>query len=276
MALIKCPDCSKDISDAAPTCPNCGRPMKEASALQNVSSQPPDSASEEDLRICVNCQRPNWKDAKKCYSCGEVLDEPGKSVSFPDIRHKLPDSVKRRLLSEERAFAYVYPVKSEGCGGSSTIADLLVTDSRTVMKVDEFGGCSDKKITNTKMVDVPINHISSVEIVEEKSGCGGAAKGLTIRSGTASLGTVRSKKIKELEGAMHIAQKMQKTVLELKIEHSQSPINRYLTLSIGVSSTIPNHIDSAVDLVATADKALYEAKNQGRNCIVLKSFESGL
>lgn len=28
MALIKCPDCDKDISDKAPTCPSCGCPMK--------------------------------------------------------------------------------------------------------------------------------------------------------------------------------------------------------------------------------------------------------
>ena len=27
MALIKCPDCEKEVSDAAPYCPNCGRPI---------------------------------------------------------------------------------------------------------------------------------------------------------------------------------------------------------------------------------------------------------
>jgi hypothetical protein len=26
MAIVKCPDCSKEISDSAPSCPNCGRP----------------------------------------------------------------------------------------------------------------------------------------------------------------------------------------------------------------------------------------------------------
>ena len=26
LALIKCPDCGKDVSDVAPSCPNCGRP----------------------------------------------------------------------------------------------------------------------------------------------------------------------------------------------------------------------------------------------------------
>ena len=28
MALIKCPECGKEISDAAVKCPNCGYPVK--------------------------------------------------------------------------------------------------------------------------------------------------------------------------------------------------------------------------------------------------------
>ncbi len=27
MALVQCPDCKAEISDAAPACPKCGRPM---------------------------------------------------------------------------------------------------------------------------------------------------------------------------------------------------------------------------------------------------------
>jgi len=27
VALIKCPDCGKDVSSSAPNCPHCGRPM---------------------------------------------------------------------------------------------------------------------------------------------------------------------------------------------------------------------------------------------------------
>ena len=35
MALIKCPECGKEISDQAPACPNCGYPMQ--SPVPNVS-----------------------------------------------------------------------------------------------------------------------------------------------------------------------------------------------------------------------------------------------
>ena len=34
MALIECPDCSKKVSDSAPACPNCGRPIASAREAQ--------------------------------------------------------------------------------------------------------------------------------------------------------------------------------------------------------------------------------------------------
>ena len=37
MALVTCPDCKREVSDQAPVCPGCGRPMKP------VSSSPPES-----------------------------------------------------------------------------------------------------------------------------------------------------------------------------------------------------------------------------------------
>jgi hypothetical protein len=38
MALIRCPDCSKEVSDAAPKCPGCGSPMTAAPAPARVLS----------------------------------------------------------------------------------------------------------------------------------------------------------------------------------------------------------------------------------------------
>lgn len=34
MALIGCPDCGKSVSDIAPTCPGCGRPMLNATTIE--------------------------------------------------------------------------------------------------------------------------------------------------------------------------------------------------------------------------------------------------
>lgn len=36
MALIKCPECGKEISDAAESCPNCGYPIKGQQQIPNL------------------------------------------------------------------------------------------------------------------------------------------------------------------------------------------------------------------------------------------------
>lgn len=42
MALIKCPECGKDISDKASTCPNCGHPISPQQTTVNVTQVQPE------------------------------------------------------------------------------------------------------------------------------------------------------------------------------------------------------------------------------------------
>jgi diguanylate cyclase (GGDEF)-like protein len=67
------------------------------------------------------------------------------------------------------------------------------------------------------------------------------------------------------EGALRVAQEIRSLLGRLAIVHPQSPINEYLTLSVGVSSTIPCHECSPEQLIMTADQALYQAKASGRD-----------
>ena len=46
-----------------------------------------------------------------------------------------------------------------------------------------------------------------------------------------------------------------------------------LTVSCGVASLVPESVEAIPDLIRTADEALYEAKNAGRNCTKLKSLD---
>jgi hypothetical protein len=39
MAMIKCPECGKDVSSRAPSCPNCGNPINLKSGPEKVSSE---------------------------------------------------------------------------------------------------------------------------------------------------------------------------------------------------------------------------------------------
>jgi len=67
------------------------------------------------------------------------------------------------------------------------------------------------------------------------------------------------------EGARHIAEKIRQDVEQLNIPHKRSIISDYVTISIGMASVIPNKGNSPQKLIALADKALYEAKEGGRN-----------
>jgi two-component system, chemotaxis family, response regulator WspR len=60
-----------------------------------------------------------------------------------------------------------------------------------------------------------------------------------------------------------------KRVADLRIAHSESPPLKRVTVSIGGASTIPQHGDSALALIDSADKALYEAKRLGKNRIIM-------
>ncbi len=67
------------------------------------------------------------------------------------------------------------------------------------------------------------------------------------------------------EGALLIAQKIQKSIQALALIHPASTISQYITLSIGVSCTIPSPQFCPEALIAAADRALYQAKQLGRN-----------
>jgi len=74
----------------------------------------------------------------------------------------------------------------------------------------------------------------------------------------------------EVEGAVHLAEDIREAIERLKIPHPQSRVSEYITLSLGVSSVFPSALTTPESLIEAADKALYEAKNQGRNRTVLK------
>lgn len=75
-----------------------------------------------------------------------------------------------------------------------------------------------------------------------------------------------------VEGAMQIAGLIQQNLQTLKIVHPDSVVNEYITLSIGVTSTVPSPQDTPEKLINMADNALYEAKREGRNRIILKKL----
>lgn len=69
----------------------------------------------------------------------------------------------------------------------------------------------------------------------------------------------------DAEGAVHIAQAIQAEIAHLCIPHSASLVSSFVTLSIGIASTVPTQTTSLQGLIAAADQALYQSKSRGRN-----------
>jgi diguanylate cyclase (GGDEF)-like protein len=70
------------------------------------------------------------------------------------------------------------------------------------------------------------------------------------------------------EGAIAVAREIQTNIGALQLPHSNSDISEFITLSLGVSTLIPHSQSSPATLIALADQELYQAKAQGRNCVV--------
>ena len=69
------------------------------------------------------------------------------------------------------------------------------------------------------------------------------------------------------EEAIKIATMLRINIESIKIPHEKSSVSNYVTVSIGVTSTIPNNKSSYDDLFKVVDRALYQAKDAGRNQI---------
>jgi diguanylate cyclase (GGDEF)-like protein len=61
-------------------------------------------------------------------------------------------------------------------------------------------------------------------------------------------------------------------VEHLRIAHDTSPTAPWVTVSAGIASLVPARNSHSSELIALADRALYQAKQQGRNQIVLAAW----
>ncbi len=77
-------------------------------------------------------------------------------------------------------------------------------------------------------------------------------------------------------GLEAIGERLRQAVQDLKIEHGSSVATPYVTLSIGGAVTVPTRENGLLDLVAIADRNMYEAKAKGRNKSIVHEEVGGV
>jgi len=75
-----------------------------------------------------------------------------------------------------------------------------------------------------------------------------------------------------LEAAANMAEALRRAIELLAIPHAASTVGDRVTVSLGVAALVPRHGDAPAGLIESADRALYDAKQRGRNrCVIAKA-----
>jgi len=73
----------------------------------------------------------------------------------------------------------------------------------------------------------------------------------------------------DASGAYRVAERARAAVEALLLEHNEGGQTSRVTVSVGACTMVPNQDSPHAMLIAAADAALYCAKDQGRNCVVV-------
>lgn len=77
-----------------------------------------------------------------------------------------------------------------------------------------------------------------------------------------------------VDSSRAIAEKIRKGIHARRIKHEKSSAGPYLTASVGVSVIMPGAERSMQGAIQLADESLYQAKEMGKNCIVVQEAEN--
>lgn len=76
----------------------------------------------------------------------------------------------------------------------------------------------------------------------------------------------------DTKGAENVAEVFRNAIEELNIAHEYSKTADHVTISIGVTTMMPDHENNTpIDLIEGADKMLYESKENGRNQVTISN-----
>ena len=79
----------------------------------------------------------------------------------------------------------------------------------------------------------------------------------------------------DADGASRMATTMIDKMNDLNMPHEYSPVADRVTISMGIASTHPEQKDDPLNLIKSADRMLYQAKDEGRNRFCIQKPNDG-
>ncbi|MDP1569759.1 MAG: diguanylate cyclase [Vicinamibacterales bacterium] len=79
----------------------------------------------------------------------------------------------------------------------------------------------------------------------------------------------------DVDGALALADRLRAQIEALRIPHPRSLCGRWVTISCGTATMFPSQDSHPDELVGEADRALYQAKREGRNRVVTPPAPAG-
>lgn len=130
MALISCPECSREISDKAESCPQCGFPTLKM-------PKPPKIQTEQTPTVvnCLECEKEFPFADEVCPHCGLFNSQKYTGIRQPSVT----SLISMTWVSEEDAYIMV---KCPQCSKVSKIKKHITQKTNTGYKLEGEGVCA--------------------------------------------------------------------------------------------------------------------------------------
>ena len=126
-------------------------------------------------------------------------------------------------------------------------------------------------VDNFKLYNDTYGHVAGDEVLKQIAAtveaCLGRPGDLAARFGGEEFAVVLPGT--PLGGIRTLAEKIRSQVEALQVPHANSSTGQYVTISIGGASVVPSAESPMTSLIEAADLALYKAKRDGKNLVVL-------
>jgi two-component system chemotaxis family response regulator WspR len=126
-------------------------------------------------------------------------------------------------------------------------------------------------VDNFKLYNDTYGHVAGDEVLKRIAstveGCVGRSGDLAARFGGEEFAVVLPGT--PIAGVRMLAETIRREVEALQLPHANSSTYQYVTISIGGAATVPVHEVAMTSLIEAADLALYRAKHDGKNRVVV-------